>query len=280
MLGDGSEGEEGVVVCMGNEFAGSTIRTTTLKNLQPVMGKVDIRFFYKKPKVKGQARETFVKDDEEPDVRHLSEYRDEPGASISFSRRSSLLSPPVTDTSNMKEPDLFPVLSKDCNKVESEIRKLDQQEKQQGHKSFKKGQWADALGSYSKAIEKSPKDPKIFLYRAICYMKMKKFNLALQDCDKSKDLDPVNAYADFRNGIMLQSMGQISKDRELDPDSLEATTGYKLSEVLLSEKTRETTMKGPQVQQIMGVKSSTSRPHPSTCSSAKTGTHDDEQNLS
>ncbi|XP_023326907.1 solute carrier family 2, facilitated glucose transporter member 6-like [Eurytemora carolleeae] len=52
-----------------------------------------------------------------------------------------------------------------------------------------------------------------------------------------------------------------------------------LSEGLLSEKTRETTMKGPQVQQIMGVKSSTSQPHQSTCSSAETGTHDDEKNL-
>ncbi|XP_023337984.1 stress-induced-phosphoprotein 1 [Eurytemora carolleeae] len=169
-----------------------------------------------------------------------------------------------------------PEYRQNLSEVESEIKKaaelayinpeLADQEKQKGNESFKKGQWADAVKFYSEAIKRNPKDSRIYSNRAACYTKLTAFDLALKDCDKSIELDPVFVKAYLRKGNVLKAMGQIqkamdvySKAMELDPDSAEAKTGYKDCAVRQystgggdPEKTRERAMNDPEVQQIMG----------------------------
>jgi len=162
------------------------------------------------------------------------------------------------------------------SEVESAIKKkeeeayinpeLAEQEKQKGNESFKKGAWAEAVKFYSEAIRRNPQDSKIYSNRAACYTKLTAFDLALKDCDKSIELDPLFLKAYLRKGNVLKGMKQMqkamdvySKALEIAPDNEEAKQGYKQCAILQHssgrsdnpEETRQRAMNDPEVQAIM-----------------------------
>jgi len=162
------------------------------------------------------------------------------------------------------------------SEVESAIKKKEEEayinpelaleEKQKGNESFKKGAWADAVKSYSEAIRRNPQDSKIYSNRAACYTKLTAFDLALKDCDKSIELDPLFLKAYLRKGNVLKGMKQMQKAMdvyekalEIAPDNDEAKQGFKQCAILQHssgrgdnpEETRQRAMNDPEVQAIM-----------------------------
>eukprot|EP00088_Acartia_fossae_P002704 TRINITY_DN11113_c0_g2_i1.p1 TRINITY_DN11113_c0_g2~~TRINITY_DN11113_c0_g2_i1.p1 ORF type:complete len:331 (+),score=88.03 TRINITY_DN11113_c0_g2_i1:65-1057(+) len=169
-----------------------------------------------------------------------------------------------------------PEYRQNLSEIESSIKKaaeeayinpeLADQEKQKGNESFKKGDWAAAVKSYTEAIKRNPKDAKIYSNRAACYTKLTAFDLALKDCDKSIELDSSFVKAYLRKGNVLKAMGQVQKAMEvyekameIAPDSDEAKQGYRDCAVKQAsmggnsdpEATRQRAMNDPEVQQIM-----------------------------
>lgn len=61
--------------------------------------------------------------------------------------------------------------------------------KNQGNKFFANRSYDAAINCYSKAILKSPNTSTYFTNRALCYLKMKKWDLAQQDCRRALDLE-------------------------------------------------------------------------------------------
>ncbi|KAL5019046.1 hypothetical protein ScPMuIL_004768 [Solemya velum] len=61
--------------------------------------------------------------------------------------------------------------------------------KDQGNKCFSLRKYDDAVSYYSKAIIKNPTTPTFFTNRALCYLKLKQWELACQDCRKALDME-------------------------------------------------------------------------------------------
>jgi len=171
-----------------------------------------------------------------------------------------------------------PDYRQNLSEVESMIKKaaeeayinpeLAETEKQKGNESFKKGDFAEAVKSYSEAIKRNPADAKIYSNRAACYTKLTAFDLALKDCDKSLALDPTFVKAYLRKGNVLKAMGQHQnamdvyvKALDVDPNNAEAKQGYKDCSVKQyasgagasndPEAVRQRAMNDPEIQQIM-----------------------------
>lgn len=82
--------------------------------------------------------------------------------------------------------------------------------KEEGNEAFKNGNWDSAAKLYTKAInlEKSEsKDLAVFLKnRAAAYLKLNKFEEAVNDCDKSLEIVPNDPKALFRRCQALESL--------------------------------------------------------------------------
>lgn len=61
--------------------------------------------------------------------------------------------------------------------------------KQQGNKQFTARRYDEAVACYSKAIIKNPAIPTYFTNRALCYLKLKQWELSCQDCRRALDMD-------------------------------------------------------------------------------------------
>ncbi|XP_028413211.1 E3 ubiquitin-protein ligase CHIP-like isoform X2 [Dendronephthya gigantea] len=61
--------------------------------------------------------------------------------------------------------------------------------KDRGNAHFSKKQYESAIDCYSKAILKSPDMATLFTNRALCYLKLKKWDLACNDCRHALELD-------------------------------------------------------------------------------------------
>ena len=73
------------------------------------------------------------------------------------------------------------------------VQKLDRM-KEEGNGHFKAGRYQPAVDVYTSALEVDPlnkgTNSKILNNRAMCYSKLKQWQLAIQDCDKAVQLDP------------------------------------------------------------------------------------------
>jgi DnaJ family protein C protein 7 len=82
---------------------------------------------------------------------------------------------------------------KDAVKYLRMVQKLDRM-KEEGNTHFKAGRYQQALDIYTSALEVDPlnkgTNSKILNNRAMCYSKLKQWDLAIQDCDKAIQLDP------------------------------------------------------------------------------------------
>lgn len=82
--------------------------------------------------------------------------------------------------------------------------------KEEGNSAFKKGDWEDAITCYTKAIKLTgdeTNDLAVYLKnRAAAYLKQEKYNEALQDCNKSLEIIPIDPKALFRRAQALENL--------------------------------------------------------------------------
>ena len=101
--------------------------------------------------------------------------------------------------------------------------------KDQGNKCLKNGKINDAIIYYSKGIEADPANALLYSNRAMANLKQEKYQLVVQDCDKSIQLDAMYHKSFLRRGtahFKLSNISEAEKDfkivLELQPDNKEA----------------------------------------------------------
>lgn len=66
----------------------------------------------------------------------------------------------------------------------------DKELKEQGNRMFSLRKYEDAINCYSKAIIKNPDVAHYFTNRALCYLKLLRWEMACTDCRRALDIDP------------------------------------------------------------------------------------------
>lgn len=82
----------------------------------------------------------------------------------------------------------------------------DVQLKEQGNCLFAARKYDDAINFYTKAIIKNPDVATYFTNRALCYLKLKRWELSCQDCRRALDIEPNMLKAHFFAGQSLMEM--------------------------------------------------------------------------
>ncbi|CAD6996944.1 unnamed protein product [Ceratitis capitata] len=82
----------------------------------------------------------------------------------------------------------------------------DVQLKEQGNQLFVLRKFDDAVSCYTKAIVKNPSNATYFTNRALCYLKLKRWELSCEDCRRALDLDSNLLKAHFFLGQCLIEM--------------------------------------------------------------------------
>lgn len=117
---------------------------------------------------------------------------------------------------------------KDAIKWLRVIQKLDRM-KEEGNKQFKAGKWEDAVRLYTDALEIDPTNrsinSKLVQNRAMCRIKLKDFDTAIEDCERAIKLDSkyVKAHKTKANALGLagkweEAVRQWKAVQELDPE--------------------------------------------------------------
>jgi len=81
--------------------------------------------------------------------------------------------------------------------------------KEQGNDEFKKGNFDKAIEYYTYATEMDPRNHVFFTNRALCYEKMKKYDKALRDAEKSTQLNKDWEKGHYRRGVALRELGRF-----------------------------------------------------------------------
>lgn len=79
----------------------------------------------------------------------------------------------------------------------------DKELQEQGNRMFSLRKYEDAINCYSKAIIKNPDVPHYFTNRALCYLKLKRWNDACTDCRRALDMEPSTVKGHFFLGQAL-----------------------------------------------------------------------------
>lgn len=82
----------------------------------------------------------------------------------------------------------------------------DKELKEQGNRMFTLRKYDDAASCYSKAIIKNPDVAQYFTNRALCHLKLLRFDQASQDCRRALELDATLVKAHFFLGQALLEM--------------------------------------------------------------------------
>ncbi|XP_057311811.1 E3 ubiquitin-protein ligase CHIP-like [Hydractinia symbiolongicarpus] len=97
--------------------------------------------------------------------------------------------------------------------------------KEQGNRLFAARSYDDAIGCYTKAIIKNPTSATFYNNRALCYLKLKKWALAIADCQHSIEVDAKSvkghfflAQAYFENGLYDEAIANFKQAHELAKD--------------------------------------------------------------
>lgn len=94
--------------------------------------------------------------------------------------------------------------------------------KEQGNRLFTARNYDDAINCYTKAIVKNPATSTYYTNRALCYLKLKKWPLAIQDCQHALDLDTKSVKGHFflahgylENGLYDEAIANYQQAFEL-----------------------------------------------------------------
>ncbi|KZC05019.1 PREDICTED: E3 ubiquitin-protein ligase CHIP [Dufourea novaeangliae] len=79
----------------------------------------------------------------------------------------------------------------------------DKELKEQGNRLFNLHKYEDAVCLYTKAIIKNPSQALYFTNRALCQLKLKRWELSCQDCRRALDIDPCLIKGHFFLGLAL-----------------------------------------------------------------------------
>ncbi|XP_055922154.1 E3 ubiquitin-protein ligase CHIP [Eupeodes corollae] len=82
----------------------------------------------------------------------------------------------------------------------------DVQLKEQGNQMFSARKFDDAINCYSKAIIKNSTNATYFTNRALCHLKLKRWDQSCQDCRRALDIDPSLVKAHFFLGQCLMEL--------------------------------------------------------------------------
>jgi len=82
----------------------------------------------------------------------------------------------------------------------------DKELKDQGNRLFSLRKYEDAVNCYTKAIIKNPTMPTYFTNRALCHLKMKRWDSSCQDCRRALDMDSTLVKGHFFLGQALLEM--------------------------------------------------------------------------
>jgi len=100
----------------------------------------------------------------------------------------------------------------DVNKeLTGELRDEANEKKAQAQKLESEGNLEDAIAKYNEAIELFPRSGIFFASRAECFLKMKKPNAAIKDCDKSIEINPDSAKAYKIRGAAKRYLGKYEE---------------------------------------------------------------------
>ena len=86
-----------------------------------------------------------------------------------------------------------------------------QQHKEQGNKLFKLLKFDEAIEEYGLAILKNNAEPAYFTNRALCYMQVKRWQLAADDCRRALALDARNVKVSSASGHAAEARRHVAQ---------------------------------------------------------------------
>ncbi|KAL2717499.1 E3 ubiquitin-protein ligase CHIP-like [Vespula squamosa] len=89
------------------------------------------------------------------------------------------------------------------SKMYSTANLSDKELKEQGNRLFSLHKYEDAANCYTKAIIKNPTQALYFTNRALCHLKLKRWESSCQDCRRALDIDPCSVKGHFFLGLAL-----------------------------------------------------------------------------
>mmetsp|Transcript_20488 Transcript_20488/g.37264 ORF Transcript_20488/g.37264 Transcript_20488/m.37264 type:complete len:444 (-) Transcript_20488:42-1373(-) len=102
------------------------------------------------------------------------------------------------------------------------------EQKEKGDKAFKEAQFRDAVVYYTRALKYTPLNEKVLSNRSAAYLKISKFQLALDDAVKAQDIQPRWSKIYFRKGQALRGLKRFedaitafSEGKAVDPENAE-----------------------------------------------------------
>nr|XP_036219310.1 RNA polymerase II-associated protein 3 isoform X2 [Bactrocera oleae] len=88
-----------------------------------------------------------------------------------------------------------------------EKRKQANEIKDRGNKNVKLGEYEKAINEYSTAIDIFPEDPVYFCNRALCYLKLERYNECIEDCEQAIEIDSLSVKAYYRRMQANECLG-------------------------------------------------------------------------
>ncbi|XP_012276191.1 E3 ubiquitin-protein ligase CHIP [Orussus abietinus] len=89
------------------------------------------------------------------------------------------------------------------SKMYSTANLTDKELKEQGNRFFNLHKYEDAASCYTKAIIKNPTTATYFTNRALCHLKLKRWESTCQDCRRALDMEPCLVKGHFFLGLSL-----------------------------------------------------------------------------
>ncbi|XP_038108091.1 E3 ubiquitin-protein ligase CHIP isoform X2 [Culex quinquefasciatus] len=83
--------------------------------------------------------------------------------------------------------------------------------KDQGNRMFSARKYEDAINLYTKAIIKNPTNATYFTNRALCHIKMKRWDSSCTDCRRALDMDPNLVKGHFFLGLSLMELDSFDE---------------------------------------------------------------------
>lgn len=80
------------------------------------------------------------------------------------------------------------------------------EQKEKADKAFKEGEFKDAVVYYTRALRHTPLNEKLLSNRSAAYVKIQKWQLALDDATKAQDIEPQWSKIYFRKGQALRGL--------------------------------------------------------------------------
>lgn len=141
------------------------------------------------------------------------------------------------------------------------------QHRELGNKAFQDGRWSDAIAEYSEAIRRNPKDHRCYSNRSACFSKLMEWGKALEDAEKTIELDPSFVKGYLRKARVEQFLKKYHKaletyktGLEMCPDSDDLKQGMNEVRMAISmanysgevdEERQKRALQDPEIQAIL-----------------------------